>query len=74
MAYVETDNIKFVLTKYGKEQGLKHGLLNVIKYFTVSDEGVIYTMDNEPNKFPDVNGSHQTSSNIASSNKNLIQK
>jgi hypothetical protein len=74
MAYVETDNIKFVLTKYGKEQGLKHGLLNVIKYFTVSDEGVIYTMNVSPDKFPDINGSHQTSTSIPSSNKSIIKK
>tara|TARA_R110002012_G_C11433814_1_gene589735 strand:+ start:360 stop:584 length:225 start_codon:yes stop_codon:yes gene_type:complete len=74
MGYVETDNIKFVLTNYGKEQTLKYGLSNVIKYFSVSDDGVIYTMYEEPNKLLDVNGSHQTSTNITSCNKNLIQK
>jgi len=74
MGYVETNDIKFVLTNYGKEQSLKYGLSNVIKYFSVSDDGVIYTMYEEPNKLLDVNGSHKTSTNITSCNKNLIQK
>jgi len=76
MAYVETDinNVKFVLTKYGKEQGLKHGLLNVIKYFTVSDDGLIYTMDVNPSNLKDINGSHTTSSNLPNGNKNVIKK
>ena len=74
MAYVETDKLKFVLTRYGKEQGLKHGLLNVIKYFTISDDGVIYTMNVQPDKLTDINGSHQTSTNITISDKNVIQK
>jgi hypothetical protein len=73
MAYVETDNIKFVLTTYGKEQGLKRGLLNVMKYFTVSDDGVIYTMNVQPDNFLDVNGSHGTSTNVSICNKNIIE-
>lgn len=73
MAYVETDNVKFVLTKYGKEQGFKHGLLNVIKYFTVSDDGVIYTINKQPNSLNDINGCHTTSTSIASCSKNTIE-
>jgi hypothetical protein len=69
MSYVNTNSneIQFTLTKVGKELGLKHGLLNVIKYFTVSDAGVIYTMDVEPTKLQDINGNHTTSTNVHSS-------
>jgi hypothetical protein len=77
MAYIteeNTDNIKLVLTNYGKEQAFKTGLLNVIKYFTISDDGLIYTMDVKPTEFIDMNGLHKTSSNISSGNKNNIQK
>ena len=73
MASVETDSIKFVLTNYGKEQGLKHGLLNVIKYFTVNDDKVIYTINVNPNTLQDINGSHQTSTNKVSCTKNTIE-
>ncbi len=72
MAYVETDNIKTVLTKYGKEEGLKHGFLNVIKYFTLSDDGVVYTLNEQPTNLKDINGSHTTSTNLSSCNKNRI--
>jgi hypothetical protein len=74
MAYVETNNIKFVLTKYGKEQSFERGLFNVLKYFTISDDGVIYTLNVEPENLPDINGSHQTSTNTPTSNKNIIDK
>jgi hypothetical protein len=73
MAYVETSNIKFVLTNYGKEEGLKRGLLNVMRYFTVSDNGVIYTMNVQPTNLLDVNGSHGTSTNVTVYNKNIIE-
>jgi hypothetical protein len=73
MSYVR-DDIKFVLTNYGKEQGLKHGFLNIFKYFTVSDDGVIYTMEVEPTDLNDINGLHTTSSKIPNGNKNIIQK
>lgn len=79
MAYIENDTIyidgvKFVLTDYGKQQGFKHGLLNIIKYFTVSDDGIIYTSDTSPNQLKDVNGSHLTSTNIPSGSINIINK
>lgn len=67
MAYVEnSDNqMKFVLTSRGKELMFEHGLLNILKYFSVSDGGVIYTMDVEPNKLKDINGSHTNSTNVS---------
>lgn len=74
MSYVNTDNIKLVLTNYGKEQGFKHGLSNVIKYFTVSDDGLIYSMEVGPENLKDINGSHQTSTNIPSGSQNTILK
>jgi len=75
MAYLETNNqIKFVLTKAGKEIGLKDGFLNVFKYFTVSDKGVIYTMDVQPDKFTDLNGSHSTSTNIPNGTSIIIDE
>ena len=73
MGKVETDNVKFVLTSYGKEQGFKHGLLNVMKYFTVSDDGVMYTINVQPDSLNDINGCHTTSTNIASCSKNTIE-
>lgn len=73
MSYVR-DDIKFVLTNYGKEEGLKHGLLGIFKYFTVSDDGVMYTMDVNPKDLKDINGSHTTVSNTPNGNKNIIQK
>jgi hypothetical protein len=73
MAYVTTDNIKFTLTNYGKEEGLKRGLLDVMKYFTVEDSGVIYTLNVQPDHLPDVNGSHGSSTNLPIGNKNIIK-
>jgi hypothetical protein len=73
MAYVETNNIKFTLTTYGKEEGLKRGLLDVMKYFTVSDNGVIYTMNVQPKNLLDVNGSHGASTNVSICDKNIIE-
>lgn len=73
MAYVETNNIKFTLTTYGKEEGLKRGLLNVMRYFTVSDNGVIYTMNVQPKNLLDINGSHESSTNVSICDKNIIE-
>jgi len=76
MAYVDTENneMKLTLTNRGKEMGLKHGLLNVIKYFSIGDSGVIYTMDVEPTKLKDVNGNHSTSTNVSSCYDITIRK
>ena len=74
MAYVKNDTVKFVLTEYGKKEGLKRGYLNVIKYFTVSDDGLIYTSNTTPNQLKDVNGSHLTSTNDTSGSINIIKK
>lgn len=76
MSYVESNNneMKFVLTKQGKEMGLRYGLINVLKYFSVSDVGVNYTMDVEPEKIPDINGSHNNSTNVKSCSKYKINK
>lgn len=73
MAYVRED-IKFVLTNRGKEEAYKHGLSKIFKYFTVSDDGFMYTLDVKPTDLTDVNGSHTTSTNIISGNNNNIQK
>ena len=73
MAYVNND-IKFTLTTYGKEEGLKRGLLSIMKYFTIHDSGVIYTLDVQPNNLLDVNGSHQTSTKVSDCDNNKIIK
>lgn len=76
MSYVESNNneMKFVLTKQGKEMGLQHGLINILKYFSVSDNGVNYTMDVAPDKIPDINGSHNNTTNIKSCSTYKINK
>jgi hypothetical protein len=78
MAYVETGDkkLKFVLTTKGKEEGLREGFLNIFKYFTVGDSQVIYTLESSPNNLIDINGSHETSTNVSScpSNNNIINK
>lgn len=73
MAYVDK-KMKFVLTNYGKEQVFKKGIINTLKYFTISDDGVNYTIDVEPNNLLDISGSHDTSTNNNSINKNIIKK
>lgn len=73
MAYVDK-KMKFVLTNYGKEQILKKGVTKTIKYFTLSDDGVNYTLDFEPDNLLDVSGSHESSTNLNSVNKNIIKK
>ena len=74
MAYVN-DDIKFTLTTYGKEEGLKRGLLSIMKYFTIHDSGVVYTLNVQPNNLLDVNGSHQTSTKVSSIyDENIIIK
>jgi hypothetical protein len=52
------DNIKFVLTDRGKMTLLRGGLNNLIKYFSVHDDEVIYTIDVNP-KVVDINGSKE---------------
>jgi hypothetical protein len=65
MAYVPTDDptMKIVLTNSGKEIGFKEGFLNIFKYFTISDSAIIYTLDVNPDSLPNVNGSHEKSTN-----------
>jgi hypothetical protein len=78
MAYVETGDkkLKFVLTTKGKEEGFDKGFLNIFKYFTVGDSGFIYTLDVGPDNLLDINGLHETSTNLSScpSNNNIINK
>lgn len=78
MAYVgdneNIDGVKFVLTEYGKQKSLERGLLNVIKYFTVSDDGLMYSSNTNPTQLKDINGSHLTSTNKPDVGTNIIKK
>lgn len=73
MAFVD-EEVKFVLTNYGKEKGFERGFLNLFKYFSISDDGVRYTSDVEPKKLRDISGTHSTSTNVVGPNKNHIIK
>lgn len=53
-----TDGVKFVLTDEGKKTLLNGGLLNLIQFFSVHDDEVIYTLDTFP-KVIDINGSKE---------------
>jgi hypothetical protein len=76
MAFVETNNneVKFTLTNEGKVSWMEHGLLDSLRYFSISDKGVNYTLEEAPTKLTDMNGSHKTSTNVPSCSTIRVNK
>jgi len=65
MGFVVGNNndIQFVLTNKGKKALLENGLDQVIKYFSVHDDEVIYTVDVYP-KVVSVNGTNKNATMV----------
>lgn len=60
MAFVNINNkFKLTLTKYGKERLINDGVID-FKYFSFSDDGVRYDINNEPEKVIDIEGDSDT--------------
>lgn len=60
MAFVNINNkLKLTLTKYGKEKLINDGVID-FKYFSFSDDGVRYDINNEPEKVIDIEGDSDT--------------
>jgi len=61
MGFVVGDNkgIKLTLTNEGKKAMLEKGLDDSIRFFTINDDEIIYTLDTHP-KVLDVNGNNTT--------------
>jgi hypothetical protein len=60
MGFVEgnSGDVKLVLTNRGKRALLSDGLNTLIKYFSIHDDEVIYTIDVNP-RILDINGSKE---------------
>lgn len=76
MAYTQTNSneMKFVLTNAGKKLAFEQGLSNIIKYFSLCDDDVIYTMDVEPDKLKAINGYNEASTDVKSCGRFRITK
>lgn len=77
MAFIEENNsktVRLVLTDLGKKLFLETGLLPQLKYYSLIDSNVIYTANVEPNKYPDLNGSHDNSTAYKDKCKHKIIK
>lgn len=61
MAFVNNE-IKCVLTTYGKKTLIRKGITNMKIYYTFFDDSIIYTLNAYPNLIPDTNG---TGNNIS---------
>ncbi len=70
MAFVNINKkFKLTLTKYGKERLINDGLID-FKYFSFSDDGVRYDINNEPEKVVATEGESDTT--IYNGNKSPI--
>ena len=63
MGFVDknNDDVRLTLTDYGKSKFLNEGYRDTFKYFSLSDDGVIYWLDISPEGVLDITGSHKAS-------------
>lgn len=55
------NNVRLTFTDYGKIKFLTEGYKNTFKYFSLSDDGVIYTLSVLPDGILDITGTHKSS-------------
>ena len=55
------DEVKLILTPYGKTKFLSNGFKDTFRYFSFSDDTVIYHLCVEPQGILEITGSHKSS-------------
>lgn len=63
MAFLDKNikDVKLILTPYGKTKFLTNGFKETFKYFSFSDDDVIYYLCVEPQGILEITGSHKSS-------------
>jgi hypothetical protein len=63
MGFVEDNNdeVRLTLTPYGKTKFLSNGVMDTFKYFSFSDDDIIYHLCVEPQGILEITGSHKSS-------------
>tara|TARA_R110001592_G_scaffold317875_6_gene594869 strand:+ start:589 stop:822 length:234 start_codon:yes stop_codon:yes gene_type:complete len=57
----DISEVRLTLTDYGKTEFYGKGLNDTFRYFSFSDDGVIYHLCVEPQGILDITGSHKSS-------------
>jgi len=55
------NEVKLILTPYGKSKFLGNGYRDSFKYFSLSDDNIIYHLCVEPQGILEITGSHKSS-------------
>ena len=63
MGFLEknTNEVKLILTPYGKTKFLTKGFKDTFRYFSFSDDDIIYHLCVEPQGVLEITGSHKSS-------------
>ena len=55
------NEVRLVLTQYGKKEFLSNGVDRTFRFFSFSDDNVLYDLCVEPQGVLDITGSHKSS-------------
>jgi hypothetical protein len=63
MGFIQNNNdeVRLILTNYGKTKFLSNGVVDTFKYFSFSDDDVLYHLCVEPQGILEITGSHKSS-------------